>query len=344
MRRSPHPHRRRHARAAGAQFATSVSLMSQGEPNFTGNWTVTCTSLTKTYGTKKAVDDLSFTIRPGIVTGFLGPNGSGKSTTMRLMLGLDAGEGSTLWAGAPLRAHPVPTAVVGAHLDAKFFHPKRTARNHLRLLATDAQVSDERVDEVLGLVGLDEVARKRPSGFSLGMGQRLGLAGAILTSPKVLLLDEPANGLDPQSIHWMRDFLRAYAAQGNAVFVSSHLLSEMELIAEHLVVIGRGRLIADEPMAAFVARSTRNDVLVRCGNPAALADALQARGIAYAPEGLDGLSVTGAETSVIGQIAFETGLPVLELTQRRASLEEAFLELTSGQQEYATGRDAGEVA
>jgi ABC-2 type transport system ATP-binding protein len=293
--------------------------------------------LGKSYRSVRAVDGLSFSLEPGVVTGFLGPNGSGKSTTMRLMLGLDRGEGSTLWDGKPLRDHDHVTRVVGAHLDAKFFHPSRSARNHLRLLATEAKVGAERIDEVLGLVGLREVAKKRPSGFSLGMGQRLGLAGAILAEPKVLMLDEPANGLDPQSIQWLRDFLRHYAERGNVVFVSSHLLSEMQVMADRLVVIAKGRMIADESLDAFVARSTRNDVLVRCSDRTALADALAAAGISAAGEGQDGLAVTGADTDRVGAIAFTAGVEVRELTRRTASLEEAFLELTSGDQQYATG-------
>ncbi len=296
--------------------------------------------LGKSYGATRAVDQLSFSLEPGVVTGFLGPNGAGKSTTMRLMLGLDRGDGSTLWDGKPLTGHRHVTRIVGAHLDAKFFHPSRSARNHLRLLATEASVPSSRIDEVIRLVGLDPVARKRPSGFSLGMGQRLGLAGAILAQPKVLLLDEPANGLDPQSIQWLRDFLRHYAAQGNVVFVSSHLLSEMEQMAEHLVVIAAGRMVADESMAAFVARSTRNDVLVRCTDPSALAAALAAEGIAATVEGADGLPIPISDTDRVGDIAFRAGMGVRELTRRTAWLEEAFLELTSGDQQFRTGESA----
>jgi ABC-2 type transport system ATP-binding protein len=272
-----------------------------------------------------------------MVTGFLGPNGAGKSTTMRLMLGLDGGDGTTLWDGKPLVEHDHVTRVVGAHLDAKFFHPSRTARNHLRMLATEASIPASRIDEVIRLVGLDEVATNRPSGFSLGMGQRLGLAGAILATPKVLLLDEPANGLDPQSIQWLRDFLRHYAGQGNTVFVSSHLLSEMSLMADHLVVIAAGTLIADESLDDFVARSTRNDVLVRCSDPAALAAALAAEGVVASAEGPDGLAVQTADTDRVGDIAFRAGVAVRELTRRTASLEEAFLELTNDQQQFRTG-------
>jgi ABC-2 type transport system ATP-binding protein len=299
--------------------------------------TVEAIGLGKTYGSTRAVDALSFELRPGMVTGFLGPNGAGKSTTMRLMLGLDGGDGTTLWDGKPLVEHEHATRVVGAHLDAKFFHPSRTARNHLRMLATEASIPASRIDEVIRLVGLDEVATKRPSGFSLGMGQRLGLAGAILAAPKVLLLDEPANGLDPQSIQWLRDFLRHYAGQGNTVFVSSHLLSEMSLMADHLVVIAAGRLIADESLDDFVARSTRNDVLVRCSDPAALAAALAAEGVVASSEGPDGLAVQTADTDRVGDVAFRAGVAVRELTRRTASLEEAFLELTNDQQQFRTG-------
>jgi ABC-2 type transport system ATP-binding protein len=299
--------------------------------------TVEAIGLGKSYGSTRAVDSLSFELRPGVVTGFLGPNGAGKSTTMRLMLGLDRGEGTTLWDGKRLVEHDHVTRTVGAHLDAKFFHPSRSARNHLRMLATEASVPASRIDEVIRLVGLDAVAGKRPGGFSLGMGQRLGLAGAILASPRVLLLDEPANGLDPQSIQWLRDFLRHYAAQGNVVFVSSHLLSEMALMAEHLVVIAAGRMLADEPLDSFVARSTRNDVLVRCADPALLAAALHAAGVTSVPEGADGLAVATSDTDLVGDAAFRAGLAVRELTRRTASLEEAFLELTSDQQQFPTG-------
>ena len=299
--------------------------------------TVEAIGLGKTYGSTRAVDALSFELRPGMVTGFLGPNGAGKSTTMRLMLGLDGGEGTTLWDGKRLVEHDHVTRVVGAHLDAKFFHPSRSARNHLRMLATEASIPASRIDEVIRLIGLDEVATKRPSGFSLGMGQRLGLAGAILAAPKVLLLDEPANGLDPQSIQWLRDFLRHYAGQGNTVFVSSHLLSEMSLMAEHLVVIAAGKLVADESIDDFVARSTRNDVLVRCSDPAALAAALAAEGVVAVAEGPDGLAVQTADTDHVGDLAFRAGVTVRELTRRTASLEEAFLELTNDQQQFRTG-------
>ncbi|MGY0235224.1 ATP-binding cassette domain-containing protein [Longispora urticae] len=297
---------------------------------------VEAAGLGKSFGAKRAVNDVSFVLQPGRVTGFLGPNGSGKSTTMRLMLGLDRGEGTTRFDERPLVEHEVPGGVVGAHLDAKSFHPNRSARDHLRMLAAGTGVTDRRVDEVIEQVGLDTVARKRPKGFSLGMGQRLGLASAILAEPDVLLLDEPANGLDPQSIQWMREFLRAYAGTGRVVFVSSHLMSEMQLMADDLVVIGRGSLIAHEPLGAFVARSTRNDVLVRVPDPGLLIDRLAAQGLSAVREGADAVAVAGASTDTVGDIAFHAGLPVRELLARTASLEEAFLELTTDHQEYAT--------
>ena len=295
--------------------------------------------LRKTYGSVVAVNDLSFTVSPGHITGFLGPNGSGKSTTMRLMLGLDHGAGTTLFDGRTLAQHRPVSTVVGSHLDAKFFHPRRTARAHLRMMGSEAGISKARINEVISLVGLQAVADKRPGGFSLGMGQRLGLATALLASPRVLLLDEPANGLDPQSIQWLRDFLTHYAQQGNSVLVSSHLLSEMELMADHLIVIAQGRLIADESMQSFVSRSTKNDVLVRSSDPVALRQALARYSLAATPEGADGLAVTGAATDRIGDIAFEAGVAVRELVFRQASLEDAFLETTRGSADFATGNE-----
>ncbi len=295
--------------------------------------------LAKSFGSVRAVDGVSFVVPDGVVTGFLGPNGSGKSTTMRLMLGLDHGAGTTTFDGRRLTDLDSVTRAVGAHLDAKYFHPKRTARAHLRMLATEARVPDSRVDEVLELFGLSSVAGKRPRGFSLGMGQRLGLAGAVLSEPRALMLDEPANGLDPQSIHWMRDFLKAYARSGNAVLVSSHLLSEMQLMADHVVVIARGAVVADGTMAELVASSTRNDVLVRTRpeDREALLTGLVAAGVRAVPEGPDAVAVTGATPSAVGLTAFATGVPVLELSARRASLEQVFLELTQDGEQFRTG-------
>jgi ABC-2 type transport system ATP-binding protein len=300
---------------------------------------VTASNLHKTYGRTVAVDDLSFQVRPGQVTGFLGPNGSGKSTTLRLMLGLDSGRGMTLWDGKPLSLHAHAPKVVGAHLDAKFFHPSRTARAHLRMLAAASKTKRTRVDEVISLMGLESVASKRPKGFSLGMGQRLGLATAILAEPEVLLLDEPANGLDPQSIHWLRDYLKYYASLGRTVLVSSHLLSEMEIMADQVIVIAKGRLLADEPLSELVERSSTTDVLVRSPRAEDVAAAVRKE---LGPDAVqlqppDGLAVKGATTDQIGDLAFRHGLPLSELTRRTASLEQVFLELTDADQQFRIG-------
>jgi ABC-2 type transport system ATP-binding protein len=300
---------------------------------------VTASNIHKTYGRTVAVDDLSFQVRPGQVTGFLGPNGSGKSTTLRLMLGLDSGRGMTLWDGKPLSLHAHAPKVVGAHLDAKFFHPSRTARAHLRMLAAASKTKRTRVDEVISLMGLESVASKRPKGFSLGMGQRLGLATAILAEPEVLLLDEPANGLDPQSIHWLRDYLKYYASLGRTVLVSSHLLSEMEIMADQVIVIAKGRLLADEPLSELVERSSTTDVLVRSPRAEDVAAAVRKE---LGPDAVqlqppDGLAVKGATTDQIGDLAFRHGLPLSELTRRTASLEQVFLELTDADQQFRIG-------
>ena len=300
--------------------------------------TIVAAGLGKSYGKVRAVSDLTFTVHPGRVTGFLGPNGSGKSTTMRLMLGLDRGEGTTSYDGIPLVDTPSTSRAVGVHLDAKVFHPNRTARNHLRMLAAEANLPDRRVDEVIELVGLTSVARSRPKSFSLGMGQRLGLAGAILADPQALLLDEPANGLDPQSIHWLREFLRHYASLGREVLVSSHLLSEIQLMADDVIVIAKGRMIASGTMADFVSRSTKSSVLIRCADREAVSAVLRTRGMACEPEGVDGLSVIAESTDAVGDAAHHAGALVRELTMRRASLEEAFLELTADDEQFAFGR------
>jgi ABC-2 type transport system ATP-binding protein len=298
---------------------------------------VTAANLDKRFGKTHAVRDLSFTIEPGRVTGFLGPNGSGKSSTMRLMLGLDHGSGSTLFDDRPLAHHQHPSQIVGAHLDAKLFHPKRTARAHLRMLAAEANISKERISEVLEIVGLTSVAKKRPGGYSLGMGQRLGLAGAILAQPKVLFLDEPANGLDPQSIQWLRDYLKFYASQGNSVFVSSHLLSEMQLLADDVVVIAQGQLIAAESMQNFLARAASASVLVRTTNPDGLVAALAADGVPATKEGDFRVQVPNQTTDLVGGIAFKNSIELLELTPSTPNLESVFLELTSAGAEYVAG-------
>jgi ABC-2 type transport system ATP-binding protein len=293
--------------------------------------------LSKSYGGKTAVSNLSFDVRPGTVTGFLGPNGSGKSTTMRLMLGLDRGEGTCTFDGRPFVSIAQPMREVGALLEAKPFHPTRTARNHLRMLAAANDIPDGRVDEVLGMVGLADVAGKKPSTFSLGMGQRLGLAAALLGNPHTLILDEPANGLDPQGIQWMRELLKGLAQSGRSVLVSSHLLSEMALMADHLVVIGRGRLIASGPIGDFVKGSTRSSVLVRTPQAGELADLLRGRGegVTVQPGDQPGvLSVAGLDATAIGDLAFDNGIRLHELANRTATLEEAFLEATGAAQEF----------
>ena len=294
-------------------------------------------NLDKHFGKTHAVRDLSFSIEPGRVTGFLGPNGSGKSTTMRLMLDLDRGAGKTTYGGKLLTQLDPVTKAVGAHLDAKFFHPKRTAFAHLNMLGAEAGVSKKRIYEVLDLVGLASVAKKRPGGFSLGMGQRLGLAGAILAKPSVLFLDEPANGLDPQSIQWLRDFLKNYAAEGNSVFVSSHLLSEMQLLADDVVVIASGQLIAAESMQLFLTRAQGTNVIVRSNDLAKLRDYIGNEGIESSFEGANTLVVPGVTTDRIGEIAFKNNIQISELTLRSASLEQVFLELTEQGQEFRVG-------
>jgi ABC-2 type transport system ATP-binding protein len=294
-------------------------------------------NLDKHFGKTHAVRDLTFSVEPGRVTGFLGPNGSGKSSTMRLMLDLDSGSGETLYDGKPLTALNPVTRAVGAHLDAKFFHPKRTAYAHLRMLGAEAKISKARVHEVLELVGLESVAKKRPGGFSLGMGQRLGLAGAILAQPKVLFLDEPANGLDPQSIQWLRDFLKNYAASGNSVFVSSHLLSEMQLLADDVVVIAAGQLIAAESMQQFLTRAQGTNVVVRSPELNRLRDYLGNAGVESKFEGSNSLVISGVTSDLVGEIAFKNNIQVSELTLRSASLEDVFLELTESGQEFRVG-------
>lgn len=285
--------------------------------------------LYKKYGTTVAVDDLSFEVRPGRVTGFLGPNGAGKSTTIRLMLGLDAGGGRTLFSGKPYQELRHPMREVGTLLDAKSFHPTRKARSHLRMLAAAANVPVSRVDEVLHMVGLESVAKKQPMGFSLGMGQRLGLAAALLGDPHTLILDEPANGLDPQGINWLRGFLKDFAASGRSVFVSSHLLAEMALMADHLVVIGKGRTIANESVADFVTKSSRRSVLVQSPRVDELTALLRTEGADIEQVDSTTIAVSGANRTSIGELAYTHGIMLHELTDRTATLEEAFLEATA---------------
>jgi len=294
--------------------------------------------LSKRYGSKQAVLDLSFRVDPGSVTGFLGPNGSGKSTTMRLMLGLDNGEGATTFDGTPFRSLQMPMRHVGALLEAKPFHPTRSARNHLRLLAAPNGIPDRRVDEVLELVGLSTVAKGKPKKFSLGMGQRLGIAAALLGDPHTLILDEPANGLDPQGIQWLRALLKDFALRGRSVFVSSHLLAEMALMADRLVVIGRGALIASGPVDDFIRTSRRRAVILRSPDIDRLRHALVTRGakVVQGTEERDAGAyvVTGMPREQIGDIAHQHGARVHELAVREATLEEAFLEATGMTEEF----------
>jgi ABC-2 type transport system ATP-binding protein len=290
-------------------------------------------NLTKRYRKKTAVDNLTFEVETGKVTGFLGPNGAGKSTTMRLMLGLDNGQGGTTFDGKKLHEYARPSQMVGILLEAKAFHPTRTARNHLKVLAAAGDVPMSRVDEVLDVVGLKDVAKKRPGKFSLGMSQRLGIAAAILGQPKYLMLDEPANGLDPEGIAWLRQFIKDYADAGNAVFVSSHLLSEMSQMADNIIVIGKGKLIASTSIGELLSGSAHTSVFVRASGAAKLEKTLSQASFKF--EKLDGgYKVLGAKTDDIGKLAFKADIPVLELTNRSASLEEAFLELTEGAEEY----------
>ena len=292
--------------------------------------------LTKRYGQKVAVDDLSFTVKPGHVTGFLGPNGAGKSTTMRMMLGLDnptAGEVHINGKRYSDLRHPLRT--VGALLDAKWVHPNRSARAHLRWMARSNGISMQRVDEVLEQVGLTEVARRNAGGFSLGMSQRLGIATALLGDPEVLLFDEPVNGLDPEGIHWIRRFMQGLAAEGRPVFVSSHLLSEMALTAEELVVIGRGKLIAQCSTAEFVDNAGSTSVLVRSPGAQQLQQLLGEQFTVRTSEA-DRLVVDGATTEQIGELAAEHQIVLHELTAQRGSLEDAFMQMTSDAVEYQT--------
>ncbi|MFH8330603.1 ABC transporter ATP-binding protein [Rhodococcus erythropolis] len=302
--------------------------------------------LTKVYGPTKAVDDLSFTVKPGIVTGFLGPNGAGKSTTMRMILGLDQPtSGAALIDGKPYRELKTPLRTVGALLDAKWVHPNRSARAHLQWMAASNGIPKSRVDEVLGLVGLSEVAGKKAGGFSLGMSQRLGLAGALLGDPKVLLFDEPVNGLDPEGIVWIRKFMQRLAAEGRTVLVSSHLLSEMALTAEQLVVIGRGRLISDSTVAEFVDRSSESTVRVRSPQLDALRSVLLSQGLTVREDGsgvAPVLVVVDSTTDVIGGLAGSQGIVLHELASQQGSLEDAFMKLTGDDVQYhASGVDPG---
>jgi ABC-2 type transport system ATP-binding protein len=292
-------------------------------------------NLTKVYGDKRAVDDLSFVVRPGIVTGFLGPNGSGKSTTMRLILGLDAPtQGDVTVNGKHFREHRAPLHEAGALLEARSIHTGRSAYNHLLSLAHTHGIPRRRVQELIDLVGLHDVARKRAGKFSLGMGQRLGIATALLGDPSTLLLDEPANGLDPEGIHWMRNLLKGLAAEGRTVFVSSHLMSEMALTADHLIVIGRGALIADTSVEEFVRRASKNLVRVRSPQATRLRELLVGGGVSVVAVEPGVLEVAGLTAAEIGETAAANQIVLHELAQQSASLEEAFMTLTGDDVEF----------
>src|ERR1017187_6882853 len=336
-----------------ADIAT-VNLGHGGDPAnrsnpHRGNHMIEARDLTKRYGDKLAVDHLSFTVEASRVTGFLGPNGAGKSTTMRLILGLSRPQaGMATINGKRYADLAVPLRTVGALLEAKAMHTGRSAYNHLLFLAQTQGLPRSRVDQVLDLVGLKEVAHKRTGGFSLGMSQRVGIAVAMLGDPEVLVLDEPVNGLDPEGILWIRNLMKALAAEGRTIFVSSHLMNEMAVTADHLIVIGRGKLIADCSTQDFIAQSSEQSVLVRSPDAARLAELMAAEGgRATAQEQARedradgqaaGLSVTGLEAPRIGEIAAANGIVLHELSPQRASLEEAYMELTADSSEYGAGR------
>ncbi len=290
--------------------------------------------LSKRYGHREAVRDASFTVHPGRVTGFLGPNGAGKTTTMRCILGLDRPSGGRALVGGRRYAdHPAPLSVVGALLDARAAHRSRTARNHLEALAATHRIPRSRVDEVLDATGLSDAAGRKVGGFSLGMGQRLGIAAALLADPATLVLDEPVNGLDPEGVAWVRTFLRRLADEGRTVFLSSHLLSELALVADHVVIIGRGRIIADAPLASLTRDSGR--VRVRASDPSALVAHLSRPGVVVTRHG-DLVEVAGATAEEVALVARDHGLLLTELTPVRQSLEEAYAALTRDAVEYAS--------
>jgi ABC-2 type transport system ATP-binding protein len=294
--------------------------------------------LTKDYGRKRAVDGLSFTVRPGVVTGFLGPNGSGKSTTMRLILGLDRPTaGDVTVNGRHYREHAAPLHEVGALLEARSVHTGRSAYYHLSALARTHGIPRSRVDELIDLVGLHDVARKRAGQFSLGMGQRLGIAAALLGDPTTVMLDEPVNGLDPEGIHWIRNLLKALAAEGRTVFVSSHLMSEMALTADHLIVVGRGRLIADTSTEEFVRMASGGAVHVRSPDAARLRERLAGPAVTIDSPEAGLLEISGLTAAEVGEAAATAGIVLHELTQRQASLEQAFMQLTRDEVEFKAG-------
>lgn len=295
--------------------------------------------LTKRFGLLTALDDLSFTVKPGRVTGFLGPNGAGKSTTMRVILGLDTPTaGRALVGGRRYDQIVRPLRQVGSLLDANAVHPGRSAWNHLRSVARSNGIERRRVTEVLRLTGVDTVAQRPVGTFSLGMKQRLGIALALLGDPPILVFDEPVNGLDPEGVHWVRELFKTLASEGRTVFMSSHLMSEVALTVDHLIIIGRGRLLADTPIDDFVQANARSDVLVGSPQADALARLLAAHGATIAAEGENRMAITGLEPPAIADLAFAHAIPVHELTPRHATLEQAYLDLTEASSEYHTAK------
>lgn len=298
--------------------------------------------LTKRFGNKVAVDQLSCRIRPGMVTGFLGPNGAGKSTTMRMMLDLDnPTSGSVRIDGKHYRELSEPLKYIGALLDAKSMHGGRSAYNNLLCLAQSNRIPTSRVAEVLDTVGLTAVAKKKSKGFSLGMGQRLGIASALLGDPEILMFDEPVNGLDPEGIHWIRNLMKTLAAEGRTIFVSSHLMSEMALTADHLIVIGQGRLLADTSMADFIHQNSRSYVRLRSPQQERLRDVLHAEGLVAVESGNGTLEIDGATTEALGELAARHAIVLHELSSQRASLEEAFMQMTADSVEYHAHSERG---
>ena len=297
--------------------------------------TIDVVGLRKRFGAAAALDGMSFSVRPGQVTGFVGPNGAGKSTTMRVILGLDAAdEGRALVGGRPYRSLASPMRYLGSLIDAAALQPSRSARNHLRWLAASQGLPARRADEVLEQAGLRDVARRKAGGYSLGMRQRLGIAAAMLGDPQALMLDEPFNGLDPEGIVWMRGFLRSLASQGRAVLVSSHLMSELEDTADHLVVVGRGKVVADTSMADLIAAASGGRVVLRTSSPGAAADALILAGGRVVSAAGDILEVAGLAAARIVEVLSQAAVPFSEVSAHRASLEQAYLDLTRDQVEF----------
>lgn len=291
--------------------------------------------LTKRFGDKNAVSDVSFTVQPGKVTGFLGPNGAGKSTTMRMIVGLDRPTaGQVTVNGHPYRSSRAPLTEVGVLLDAKAVHTGRSAQAHLRAIAATHGIGKARVDEVIELAGIGSVSRKRAGKFSLGMGQRLGIAAALLGDPHTLILDEPVNGLDPEGVRWVRQFVRYQAAQGRTVLLSSHLMSEMSLTADHVIVLGRGRVLADAPLSELVSAWTATTVRVRTPRPSELVDVLAGTGVSVTAAETGVLDIEGTSAAAIGDAAAAAGIPLHELTPTTGSLEDAYLALTGESVEY----------